>query len=100
MNAVDFASPLFVRTSRSLVQEIASTADAIDFLLGWTETRHDILAETVLRTCYDVQLGRKPVSVVEKSFSQFARRAGILEDSIKVMPWIAAGRQNGGHVPA
>ena len=100
MSAVDFTSPLFVRTGRSLVQEIASTADAIDFLLDWTETRHDILAETVLRACYDVQIGRKPVSVVEKGFGQFARRAGILEDSLSAMPWIAARRQSGGHVPA
>ncbi|MEX6506058.1 DUF982 domain-containing protein [Jiella sp. M17.18] len=100
MGSVDFASPLFVRTGRNLVQEVASTGDAIDFLLDWTETRHDILAETLLRACYDVQGGRKPVATVERGFEHFARRAGVLEDPLAAIPWMTAGRRGGGHVPA
>ena len=99
MSAIDFASPIFVRSGRHLVQEVASIGDATDFLLDWTETCHDILAETLLRACFDVRDGRKQVETVEKGFRQFAQRAGILEDPISVMPWVAGKAGGGGRVP-
>lgn len=100
MSAIDFATPIFVRSGRHLVQEVASIGDATDFLLDWTETRHDILAETLLRACYDVRDGSKPVETIEKGFRQFAQRVGIIEYPITVMPWVAVKNGGGGRVPA
>ncbi|MFD2051908.1 DUF982 domain-containing protein [Mesorhizobium calcicola] len=90
MNAEDFSSPIFVRRATYIVQEIASLADAIDFLNDWPEDQSDRLHQTALRACYDACDGQKPVSAARHAFLDFAKRAAILEDPISAMQWIAA----------
>ncbi|MCK5931021.1 MAG: DUF982 domain-containing protein [Fulvimarina manganoxydans] len=97
MSANQFELPVIVRTG-SVVREIASVGDATDFLLEWTGTRHDVLAETLLRACYDVRNGHKSVETVEKGFRQFARRIAILDDPISVTPPVADD-DGGGRMP-
>ncbi|TIS18826.1 MAG: DUF982 domain-containing protein, partial [Mesorhizobium sp.] len=60
MNAEDFSSPIFVKRAAYIVQEIASLADAIDFLNDWPEQQKDLTHEAALTTCYDAYDGHKP----------------------------------------
>ncbi len=99
MGSIDFGAPIFVRYGKREVQEIVSVADAIDFLIDWTDTRHDMLAETVLRACFDVQAGTKPVAVVRDAFVKFAKRAGVWEEPETVMPWLTSNRESSGRLP-
>ncbi|WP_367227063.1 hypothetical protein [Mesorhizobium sp.] len=39
MDAEEFGSPILVKRATYIVQEIASLADAIDFLSDWPETK-------------------------------------------------------------
>ncbi|MER8637038.1 DUF982 domain-containing protein [Mesorhizobium sp. M1365] len=49
MSSGTFSSPLFVKCQTHIVQEIASPADAIDFLNEWPEDRRDRIYEAALR---------------------------------------------------
>lgn len=98
MNAEVFSSPIFVKRGTYIVQEIASLADAIDFLDDWPEDHRDLIHETALRACYDAHDGHKPVSAARNAFRGFAKRAGILEDSTSAMQWIAACKSGSGRV--
>ncbi|MER9683340.1 DUF982 domain-containing protein [Mesorhizobium sp. M0184] len=53
MSSGTFRSPLFVRRAAHIVQEIASPADAIDFLNEWPEDGRDRIYEAALRACFD-----------------------------------------------
>ncbi|MEC5325741.1 DUF982 domain-containing protein [Aurantimonas sp. A3-2-R12] len=99
MASDDFGAPIFVRRHKRHVEEIVSVRDAIDFLIDWTDTRHDMLAETVLRACFDVQAGTKPVAVVRDAFVKFAKRAGVWDEPETVMPWLTSNKQSSGRVP-
>ncbi|WP_363219469.1 hypothetical protein [Mesorhizobium sp.] len=46
MNVEAFSSPIFVKRASYIVQEIASPADAIEFLNDWPEDRRDLTYET------------------------------------------------------
>ncbi len=98
MNATAFSSPIFVKNGAYMVQEIADLGDAIDFLEEWPEDRRNLIHETALRACYQAHGGLKPISVARDAFLGFAKRAGILEDSEAVMPWIAASKSGSGKV--
>ncbi|BAB54576.1 DUF982 domain-containing protein [Mesorhizobium japonicum] len=98
MNLEAFSSPVFVKRAAYIVQEIASLADAIDFLNEWPEDRRDPIHEAALRTCYDAYDGRKPVSVARNAFFDFAKRAAILEDAVSAMQWLAVCKSGGGKV--
>ncbi|TIP18505.1 DUF982 domain-containing protein [Mesorhizobium sp.] len=100
MNSEAFSSPLFVRRAAYIVQEIASLADAIDFLNEWPQDRRDLIHGTALRTCYDAYDGRKPVSAARNAFFGFARRAAILEDATSAMQWLATCKSGSGKVRA
>ncbi|MER8440414.1 DUF982 domain-containing protein [Mesorhizobium sp. M1312] len=99
MNPEAFSSPVFVKRATYIVQEIASLADAIDFLNEWPEDRRDPIHEATLRACYDAYDGRKPVSAARNAFFGFAKRAAILEDAISAMQWLAACKSACGKVP-
>ncbi|TIO73389.1 DUF982 domain-containing protein [Mesorhizobium sp.] len=90
MNAEAFSSPIFVKRSAYIVQEIADIADAIDFLNEWPEDRRDVTHETALRACHDAYSGHKYLSAACNAFVAFAKRAAILEDPTAAMQWIAA----------
>ncbi|MER8440312.1 DUF982 domain-containing protein [Mesorhizobium sp. M1312] len=90
MSSGSFSSPLFVRRAAHIVQEIASPADAIDFLNEWPEDRRDRIYEDALRACFDAYNGRKPASAARKTFLCFAQQVAILEDATSAMQWLAA----------
>ncbi|RUW17697.1 MAG: DUF982 domain-containing protein [Mesorhizobium sp.] len=90
MDAEDFGSPIFVKRAAYIVQEIASLADAIDFLSDWPEDQRDLIHQTALQACYDAEDGHKQLSAAHHAFIDFARQVAILEDPISAMQWIAA----------
>ncbi|PZV34465.1 DUF982 domain-containing protein [Mesorhizobium kowhaii] len=98
MNSEAFSNPLFVKRAPYIVQEIASRADAIDFLNEWPGDRRDLIHEAALRACYDAYDGRKPVSTARNAFFGFAKRAAILEDATSAMQWLAACTSGSGKV--
>lgn len=69
MNAEAFSSPIFVKRASYIVQEIASLADAIDFLNEWPEDRRDLTYETALRACCDAYAGHIPVGAASNALS-------------------------------
>lgn len=89
MNSEAFSSPLFVRRAAYIVQEIASLADAVDFLNEWRQDRRDLIHEAALKACFDAYDGRKPVSAARNAFFGFARRAAMLEDATSGIQWLA-----------
>ncbi|EHK52363.1 DUF982 domain-containing protein [Allomesorhizobium alhagi] len=98
MNLTAFSSPVFIKHGSYLVQEIVDLAIAIEFLEEWPEDRRNLIHATALRACYQAHDGRKPMGIARYAFVGFAKRAGILEDSGAVMPWIAASNSGGGQV--
>ncbi|MGX9181779.1 DUF982 domain-containing protein [Mesorhizobium sp. BHbdii] len=98
MNAEAFSTSIFVKRATYIVQEIASLADAIEFLDEWPEDRRDLIHETALRVCYDAHDGRKPVSAARNAFLGFSERAGIFVDPTSAMKWIAACTSGGGKI--
>lgn len=100
MNAEAFSSPIFVKRATYIVQEIASLADAIDFLNEWPEDGRDLTHETALKACHDAYTGHQPVSAACNAFVGFAKRVAILEDSTSAMQWIAACKAGSGKVQA
>lgn len=98
MNDRLFSRPLFLRTGKHAVQEIATLGDAIDFLSEWPE--RDIIHETALRACIEAHDGLKPLSAARNAIRGFARKKGILENPAEAMPWIAAAMTKGGHASA
>ncbi|MDX8437817.1 DUF982 domain-containing protein [Mesorhizobium abyssinicae] len=98
MNAEVFSSPIFVRRSTVIVQEIAGLADAIDFLDEWPEDRRDLIHQTALRACFDAHDGHKPIGAAHNAFLGFAKRAGILEDPNSAMQWVVACKSGSGKV--
>lgn len=73
-----------------MVQEIASLADAIDFLEEWPEDGRNPTHEAALRACQAALDGSKPISAAHTAFVAFAKGTAILEDPISAMQWIAA----------
>ncbi|BAV52939.1 hypothetical protein MLTONO_p0469 (plasmid) [Mesorhizobium loti] len=90
MNAEDFSSPIFVKRAAYIVQEIATLADAIDFLNDWPEEQKDQIHEAALKACCGAYNGHKPLSAAHQAFLDFARSATILEDPVSAMQWMAA----------
>lgn len=83
---------------REARQEIASLADAIDFLEEEPEDCRNIIHETALKACYDAHAGRKPLSAARQAFQGFAKRLAVLEDSTSAMQWIGACKSVTGKV--
>lgn len=100
MSAEVFSSPIFVKRSAYIVQEIAGLEDAIDFLNEWPENRRNSTYQAALRACYDAYNGRTFLSAACNAFVGFAKRAAILEDPTSAMQWIAACKSGSGKVQA
>lgn len=92
--------PIFVKTRKFLVQEIASLEDGIDFLLEWPEEDQDLIHATALRTCYEASDGLKPLPVARDAIRGFARKKGILENPVAAMSWLKTSSNSSGHAPA
>lgn len=67
MKAEVFSSPIFVKRATYLVQEIASLADAIEFLDEWPADRRDQAHETALRACICKRCLQCPYRLCEAS---------------------------------
>jgi hypothetical protein len=80
------------------VQEIVDLPGAIGFLEEWPEDRRSLIHATALRACYQAHDGLKPMGVAREAFVGFAKRAGILQDLVAIVPWIAASSSGGGQV--
>jgi Protein of unknown function (DUF982) len=93
-----FENSVFVRNSNIIVQEIAQLEDALDFLDDWPEDRRNTIYETARRACLAAFDGRYPVDAARNAFAGWARSASILEDDLKVMPWMIAPRSGRGGV--
>lgn len=101
MNDHLFDRPLFLRSRKYTVQEIATLGDAIDFLCDWPEPDRDMIYETALRACIEAHDGLRPLSVARHAIQGFARKKGILEDPAEMMPWLDAGNSGrSGRSPA
>ncbi|MES0032796.1 DUF982 domain-containing protein [Mesorhizobium sp. M0040] len=96
MSSGTFSSPLFVRRAAYIVQEIASPADAIDFLNERPEDRRDRIYEAALRACFDAYKRRIPPSAARYTFFRFGEQVAILEDATCAMQWLAACMSGGG----
>lgn len=94
-----FDQPIFVKAGRFLVREVASVMDALEYLDELPQERRDLAHETVVRACWDVLDGNKPVEAIEKAFRRFAKKLGILEEP-GVMPWMTMPTSGSGQIQA
>jgi hypothetical protein len=99
MNDKAFGSPVFVKDSNTIVQEIAGLADALDYLDEWPANRRGTIYDTARRACVRAHDGLVPVSVAREAFAGWARSARILEDISAVLPWMAGHKPGRGGVP-
>ena len=99
MRANVFGAPVLVRTGEFVIQEIGDLADAIDFLEEWPDELSDLVHEDALNACYDAQIGAVPMRAAEDAFVKFAGDAGILEDGVSALPWMAGTDAGGGRAP-
>lgn len=93
-----FEKPVFVACGRTMIREITTPADALDYLAEWPRADRDAIHAMVVRTCHRAHDGLVPVSIAEKAFARWAQQNGVLED-LTVPPWIAAQRAGRGGVP-
>jgi len=100
MNDKIFDSPVFVRDGQSMVREIGSVADALDFLDEVPTNRRGPIYDTARRACCRAHDGRAPVLVAREAVAGFARSARMLEDVSAGLPWMAAPKTDRGGVPA
>jgi hypothetical protein len=97
MNDRMFDSPVYVRCGNSLVKEISSIEDALEFLYEWPKDRRGTIFETALRACKRAFDNLYPVPAARQAFCGFAKSARILEDALGVLPWtVPASRDRGG----
>ncbi|MEF2551965.1 DUF982 domain-containing protein [Aurantimonas sp. A2-1-M11] len=90
-----FDTPVFIRDGKHLALVIRSVPDALDFLVPWVGSRHDVRAEALLRACYDVQAGYKPASMVQKNLITFAKFNDIWDEPKTLTPSIEVSEQIG-----
>lgn len=89
MSERTFENPVFVKTSESVIQEIACLEDACDFLPAWPKHRRGVIYETAKRACYRAFDELVPLTAAREAFTGFARSAKILEEVSTVLPWMA-----------
>lgn len=82
-----FDTPVYVKCGNSLVKEISSVEDALEFLYEWPRDRRGTIFETALRACQRAFDSFYPVPASRQAFCGFARSARILEDVPGVLPW-------------
>lgn len=98
MNDRMFDSPVFVKNGDSLIQEIASLEDALEFLYEWPKGRRTSIYQTAVRACQQAFQSAYPLSYAKSAFEGFARSAKILENVGIPLPWMTgpnSGRGGG-----
>lgn len=91
-----FDSPVFVKDGNSLIQEIASLEDALEFLYEWPKHRRGPIYRTALRACQTAFEGTSAISTARQAFSSFAKSCDILEDVSIPLPWMTGSNHNHG----
>lgn len=100
MNDKIFDSSVFVKDGRFTIAEIASIADALDFLDEWPTELQDILYQTTKRICHSAHDGRHPLDAARNAFAQWAKSANILEDIAPIPAWMTGPKSGPGGVLA
>ena len=100
MNDRMFERPVFVKSSDSLIQEIACLEDALEFLYEWPQNRRGTIYETALRACQRAFDNSYPRSAARQAFCGFAKSAKIHEDGTEALPWMVGNRRQSGGVAA
>ncbi|NLR97405.1 DUF982 domain-containing protein [Rhizobium sp. P38BS-XIX] len=100
MNPKIFDRPIFLKEGKALIREIASLADAIDFLEEWPERDRDLVHEVTLKTCYMAHDGHKPLHAARDAIRAFGNKKGILIKQPAVLPWMIKTPSGGGRISA
>ena len=100
MNDKIFDSSVFVKDGRFTIAEIASIADALDFLDEWPIELQDILYQTTKRICHSAHDDRYPLDAARNAFAQWAKSANILEDIAPIPAWMTGPKSGPGGVLA
>lgn len=91
-----FTNPVYVAEGPSLIREIASVEDAIDFLEDWPKSMQGPVHNTALKACYRAASGLLPVDGARDAMESFARISRILEDGTTMEPWKIAPKVGAG----
>ena len=96
MNDRMFENAVFVKSSNSLIHEIACLEDALEFLYEWPKSRRGAIYETALRACQRAFDNNYPLTAARDAFASFAKSVGILEDVTTPLPWMTGQNTNRG----
>ena len=96
---VRFETPVYVADGPSVIREINTPSEALDFLDEWPEDDRDFSYDEVIDACRGALTLHAPMSMARLAFSKWAKDNGVLED-ISVPPWIIASRSGRGGMPA
>ncbi|PSJ56290.1 DUF982 domain-containing protein [Pseudaminobacter soli (ex Li et al. 2025)] len=91
-----FDSPVFVKSGKNLVQEIASLEDALEFLYEWPKWRRGTIYVTALKACQRAFDSDYPLSAARDAFVRFAKEKGIFEDVSMPLPWMVTSSGRSG----
>jgi len=100
MNDRMFDRPVFVKDGTSLIQEIASLEDALEFLYEWPKKRRGPIYETALRACQRAFDSDYPRSAARDAFAGFAKSVTILEEVSAPLPWMTGTKAGRGGATA
>ncbi|WP_411033860.1 DUF982 domain-containing protein [Shinella sp. BYT-45] len=93
-----FDRPVYLKEGRSLVREISSVDDAIDYLENWPERERDVTHDATLKTCHMAHDGHKPLRVARDAIRAFAKKKGVLVKEPAVQPWMIKPSSASGRV--
>ena len=88
MNDQMFSSPVFVKHEDSIIQQISSVEDALEFLYEWPKMQGDAILDKALAACQRAFESDYPRSAAKDAFTDFAKHAGIHEDVDALLPWM------------
>ncbi len=95
-----FESPVFVRVTEGLIEEIACLEGALEFLYDWPMKRRGPIYQTAVRACQKAFEGGFPLSGARDAFVGFTKSAKIFEDIREPMPWMNGKPGEGGGATA
>lgn len=100
MSVKMFDNPVFVKDGQHVIKKVACLEDALEFLYGWPEDRHNTIYETALRACEKAFDSDYPVIAARNAFATFAKWAKILEDATPPPQWMFGSKTGEGGMVA
>lgn len=91
-----FDRPVFVRSGKFTIPEIASIGDAVDFLDEWPQQLRDRNYEEVKRACLSALDGTPSLNAARNDFAKWAKAADILEELSSVPAWMTGAKPGPG----